>query len=387
MRGTLGRHARSAALGAALLVATGCGPLTIRTWITVDEAASTGFVQLDPPNGNPFPLTRIQGGFLAKVTLDTTQILSSPMRGSIEIEEVRLAARSGAIGRICVWNNPAAPSQGTLSLDLGAGTGRADIDLDLRATTSLSANLPPAELLQPVTFELQGFTLDSLLEAATTGATDGLFATQAGFEGESEILGTPVLFSLDVAVTNGAKPPLISADQLAVLCGSRFDEQGAALFHGLNARGSYLQAKAGDEPLQPLVIALADLGAVEGDTLRIERVGTYSDATLLKDGTDKALSGVFSATPDVLDRSQRARVPGALDAGPDVSTGYLKCLFLLCRIVSTDIPQDFRIDPASGVDVVVPTGASYLIVAPLSPSYAWEDNSGFGFGVDVTVNP
>jgi hypothetical protein len=39
------------------------------------------------------------------------------------------------------------------------------------------------------------------------------------------------------------------------------------------------------------------------------------------------------------------------------------------------------------VDVVVPAGANYLIVAPLSPSYEWKDNSGFGFGVDVTVNP
>jgi hypothetical protein len=381
MRGTL-----AAALGLLLLGATGCGPLTIRTWITVNEATSTGFVQLDPPNGNPFPLTRIQGGFLARVTLDTTQILSSPLRGTIAVEEVRLAARSGAIGRICVWNNPAAPSQGELALDLAAGTGTADIDLDLRATTSLSANLPPAELLQPVTFELQGFTLDALLQAATSGATDGLFATQAGFEGLSEILGVPVLFSLEVDVTNGAKPPLVSADQLQ-FCGSRFDEQGEALFHGLNARGSYLQAKHGDAPLQPLVIALADLAALPGDTLRIERVGTYSDATLLKDGTDTALSGVFSATSEILAADQRARVPGALDAGPDLATGYLKCLLLFCRHVSTDVPEDFRIHPGTGVDVVVPPGAQYLILAPLSPSYAWGDNSGFGFGVDVTVNP
>src|SRR5262245_23875688 len=100
-RGVAGRAGQALALVALLLGATACGPLTIRTWITVDEAHSSGFVQLSPPDGDPFPLNQIQGGFLAKVTLDTSQLLSSPMRGTIEVEEVRLAARSGAIGRVC----------------------------------------------------------------------------------------------------------------------------------------------------------------------------------------------------------------------------------------------------------------------------------------------
>ncbi len=383
-RGTLGRAGQAAALVALLLGATACGPLTIRTWITVDEAASGGFVQL--ADGDPFPITELQGGFLARVTLDTSQLLSSPMRGTIEVEEVRLAMRGGAIGRICVWNNPLAPSPGTLELDLAAGTGSADLSLDLRATTSLSATLPPTVLQQDATFELSGFTLDSLLEAAVSGATDGLFATQTAIESESEIIGIPVLFSLDVAVTNGAKPPLFSAPSL-LFCGSRFEQQGQALFHGLNSRGSYLQAKHGDAPLQPLVVSLAELGAAPGDTLRIARVGTFADETLLKDGNDTPLSGIFSATSEILGPSQRARVPGAVDAGPDVRTGYLKCLLIFCSFNSTDVSQDFRIDPQQGVDVAVPSGANYLIVAPLSPEYWWSDNSGFGFGVDVTVNP
>jgi hypothetical protein len=384
-RGTFERRWLAAALGLLMLGATGCGELTIRTWITVDEAASSGFVQLSPPDGDPFPLDQIRGGFLAKVTLDTNQILSG-LRGTIEVEEVRLAARSGAIGRICVWNNPLAPSPGTLDLDLAAGTGTANLLLDLRATTALSASLPPTELQQEATFELSGFTLDSLLQAALSGATDGLFATQSSIESESEIFGTPVLFHLDVAVTNGAKPPLFLPDQLQ-FCGSRFDTQGPALFHSLNSRGSYLQAKQGDEPLQPLVISLIDVGAVPGDTLHLDRVGTYADVTLLKDGNETALSGIFSATTEIRSPGQRTRVPGAIDAGPDVRTGYLKCLLIFCSFSSTDVPQDFRIDPGSGVDVVVPAGANYLIVAPLSPSYEWKDNSGFGFGVDVTVNP
>src|SRR4029450_4264191 len=82
------------------------------------------------------------------------------------------------------------------------------------------ASPPPAELQQEATFELSGFTLDSLLQAALSGATDGPFATQTAIESEGEIFGVPVLFSL--AVT---KPPLFAADQLQ-FCGSRFDQQG-----------------------------------------------------------------------------------------------------------------------------------------------------------------
>jgi hypothetical protein len=82
----------------------------------------------------------------------------------------------------------------------------------------------------------------------------------------------------------------------------------------------------------------------------------------------------------------RTRVPGAVEAGPNVKTGYWKCLvFPLCVFVSTDVPQDFPV--GSSTEVVVPGGAQYLVLAPLSQAYTWNDNSGFAFGVDVTVNP
>ena len=82
----------------------------------------------------------------------------------------------------------------------------------------------------------------------------------------------------------------------------------------------------------------------------------------------------------------RKRVPGAVDAGPNVKTGYWKCLvFPLCFFVSTDVPEDFPV--AAQTDVVVPPGAQYLVLAPLPPAYTWGDDSGFSFGVDVTVNP
>ena len=107
---------------------------------------------------------------------------------------------------------------------------------------------------------------------------------------------------------------------------------------------------------------------------------------MLKNGTDTALSGLFSATSEVKAASLRKRVPGAVDAGPNVKTGYWKCLiFPLCAFVSTDVPEDFPV--AAQTDVVVPAGAQYLVLAPLPPAYTWGDDSGFSFGVDVTVNP
>ena len=53
---TTGRLALAAAALVALTTLTGCGELTIRTWIKVIEAESTGSVKFDLPNANPFPL-------------------------------------------------------------------------------------------------------------------------------------------------------------------------------------------------------------------------------------------------------------------------------------------------------------------------------------------
>jgi len=55
------------------------------------------------------------------------------------------------------------------------------------------------------------------------------------------------------------------------------------------------------------------------------------DQNELRDGTDKKLSGVFSSSNTVLAANQRARIPGALDAGSDVGTKtYLECFLIFC---------------------------------------------------------
>lgn len=382
-----GRRAAATALAAALLALTGCGPLTIRTWVTVVPEESEGAITIGW--GQPTPMQRVSGGFLAKVVVDTNQVLSGSLQGTMELEDVRLSGFvPGGIGELCAWGDPAGASAGTVTIDLAGGGSTADLVLDLKAHTRLSQTngLAPTDLEQPVSFALgDGLSLEALAGALLSGSADGLFATEAYFEGDSRLGIFPVKFILDLALSNGARPPLFDADLLD-FCAPRFAEQGPALYYGLNSQGSYLRAKPGDSPKAPLVIPLAEVGAAAGDLLRISAAGTYSDELLLSDGSDRRASAVFSSTPDVLAESLTARVPGAVDAGTNVTTpAWLECEFLFCKVVTSNIGQDFRVDPT--VDVVVPAGAEYLIVAPLSPTHWWSDDSGFGFGVAIEVNP
>lgn len=369
-----------------VLATTGCGNLTIRTWIKVVEDQSTGSVEVGPLG--VLPVERIQGGFLSTVQIDTTQILDQPLQGTIVLEDVRIAANQpDLLGPLCVWGDPLATSGGTVTLDLSGGASAADVTLNLLATTQLSEGIgqPPLALSEDATFPLSGVTLDALLAGAEDGSADGLFSTTAAFQGSAEVLGIPAQFDLDLAVTNEATPPLFDADLLS-FCGAHFREQGGDLFYGLNAKSSYLRADDGDRPADPLVIPLAEVGAAPGDVLRLASVGTYSDETILKDGSQTKLGAVFSASDVILDRTERYRVADAIDAGSDFGTGYhLRCFLFFCTKLRTDIAEDFRVDP--GVDVVVPAGASHLVVAPVSRELEWEDDSGFGFGVSVEVNP
>ena len=105
------------------------------------------------------------------------------------------------------------------------------------------------------------------------------------------------------------------------------------------------------------------------------------------DGTDTRLGGVFSSTDEVLDPSVLDRIPGAIDVAPNVNTWVsIVCIWGQCAdLGGDDIPEDFRIDPTR--DIEVPEGAEYLVVAPIDIWRNWQDNTGFGFGVTVEVNP
>jgi len=374
---------------AAALMATGCGNLTIRSWVKVISDQSSGSLSSAALGGQPVPISRLQGGFQGTIVLNT-MTLPGPIKGTIAVEDVRIAGDSAPsiVGAICVWGDPSVASSGTINLDILSSKGSANLTLNIKATAGLSdmLGIPPVQLSQATTFPLNGLGLTQLLNAASSGSGDGLFATSASFEGDTILLGAPATFSLDLQVTNEATPPLFDADLLTT-CGPHFAEQGKDIFYGINSKSSYLLASGTDQPAAPLVIKLADIGAHAGDTLKLARVGTYDDTLELKDGTLTKVGAVFSSSATVNAANQRNRIPGAIDAGTDVTTGsYTKCIIWpFCTTTPTDIAQDFAI--TSGPTVTVPTGAQYLVVAPIPDSLTWGDNSGFGLGVSITVNP
>jgi len=378
---TRARLTLAAAALVALTTLTGCGELTIRTWVKVIESDSTGFVQIGQ---GQFPFTQIQGGFLAKIVVDTSTI-PAPLDGTITLEEIRLAAvEPSVLQYVCAWQNPTLPSTGTVHLDILGGTGTTALTTNLRTVTGFAGGTPTMELSTPTELNLEGDLLNKFLGAADSGAADGLFDTRANFSGTSTIAGIPVIFEMDLGVTNDSTPPLLDPLNLYNCAWYWEPDQGTALYHGVNSKSSYLRAWPGDSPKAPRVIALADIGdgVVPGETLDLGTIGTYADSTTLEDGSKTTMTAVFSSTNELKGTGQRYRIPGAIDAGTDINTGgYTTCFLIFCSFQSSDIAQDFRVDP--GRSVVVPPGAKYLFVAPLPPSRKWADNSGFGFGVDV----
>ena len=378
--GTMRQTALAGAALAALTCLTACGELTIRTWVKVIENDSTGSVTFDLPNSQPLVLERIQGGFLANIVMDTTTI-PLPIEGTLVVEEIRIAAaQAGPLQYICAWANPAMPSTGTVFLDILGGHGSTHVDTHLRTVAGFGGGVI-TEVSTSTDLNLEGDLLTKFLGAADTGSADGLFATRAPFLGTSNLGGIPVIFNLDLGVTNDTTPPVFDEDH-AYNCTFYFEEQGTALYHGVNPKSSYLRAWPGDNPRAPRIISLADLGVAPGDTLPLDTIGAYAELLELQDGGKTAMTAVFSSTNQLLGTDKQKRIPGAIEAGTDINTGgFLKCFLIFCSFQSSEITQDFRVDP--GVDVVVPAGANYLFVAPLPASRKWGDNSGFGFGVDA----
>jgi hypothetical protein len=353
--------------GSAFAVAmSGCGVLSIESWVVIDGAKSSGTFSIN--GAAPSPLSDLQGGFLGLIQVDTTS-LPGPLSGPLSVEDVRIAV-AGPFGQeICISADAAHPSTGTVSLNVLAGSGSATLNLNLLAS-ALGVETP---LSQSASLNLSGVSLTTLLNASTSGSAAGLFDTTTTFNSMTTILGLNVAFDLSLTVTNQETlPPL---DATAATCAQQFAANGLAsgLFYGINSKSSYLQASFGDNPAAPLVIALSDIGAVPGNTLEITRIGTFANSLSLKDGNLTQVTGVFSSTNVVLGNSSRNRVPGAVQsAAPQINTGFFN-----------NIPQDFLIDPS--VSVVIPPGAAYLVVAPLSPDLQWSNDSGFGLGVALKL--
>jgi len=380
-----------AALGLTAALATGCGEMTTRTWVTIDEEASGGFVEF-ALLGNPpteYPMTKLQGGFLVEVTLDTSE-LPGPMHGRIKMTDVRIAGRvQGPIGRLCTFGDPLGESGGPLVIDVLAGTAESSMFLDAYAATEISDLLAlgvvPFE--QEIDFDLgSAFDMVAFFEAFLSGSVDGLFSTESTIASTMNVIGVEADFEMNAVVTNGTRPPSYGVG-LFSYCESYFAGQGVgeSYVEFLNVKSSYLRRSGADQPVAPAVIPLARVGAAPGDVLQISPVGTYSRVFQLRDGADTKLGAVFSATDEVLPASQLFRIPGAIEAGADVNTWpSIVCFLGICQDKGgDDILQDFRVDPQ--VTVTVPAGAQYLVVAPIDDARFYGDNTGLGFGVRIDV--
>jgi len=353
---------------------SGCGMLSISSWVVIDGAKSSGSVSI---NGGPAQaLTDLQGGFLGLISVDTTKLLQGPLTGPISVEDVRIANGS-PFGTVCISADASKPSTGTVSLNVLAGQGSATLDLNLIAT----ALGQQAKISQAANLDLSGVSVTTLLNAITSGSAAGLFDTTASFSSSTTILGLPVAFDLTLAVTNEETlPPL---DASAASCAGQFATNGLpqGLFYGLNSKSSYLIASNGDTPKPPLVISLSDVGAVPGNKLQITRLGTFADKLLLSNGNLTQVSGLFSSSNTVLGTNMQFRVPGAIQSAAPMF--FTPIIFKGFFIQPTDIPQDFLIDPS--ITVVVPNGAKFLVVAPFSPDLVWGNDTGFDLGVALQV--
>lgn len=135
-------------------------------------------------------------------------------------------------------------------------------------------------------------------------------------------------------------------------------------------RSTYLRTSPTDESDPAPAYRLAGLGTglQPGTTIHLERLGEYQYRDIDPDSVRYRIIAVFSATDTLLARSQRARVPGAIDAGADFVT-----MPSFRDGGATDIPEDFAI--LDTTTVVIPEGAAYIFVSP--------DDDRYGDNLDV----
>jgi len=127
----------------------------------------------------------------------------------------------------------------------------------------------------------------------------------------------------------------------------------------ISPRGTYLRADSGGEGVDPpSVVDLQTNGFSGGDTILISFNGSINVYGTTDYDTIESLIGVFSSNNTLLSISVADRVPGAIDAGNDISTPQTYFTH-----ENTDIPEDFQITPSTGFSIKVPQNAKYLFIA------------------------
>ncbi len=148
----------------------------------------------------------------------------------------------------------------------------------------------------------------------------------------------------------------------------------------LNPRATYLRTN-NDSPLAPLILDLGSLGLAPGDWLRIESTGGFR---YINGGQDnyRSLIAVFSASATLLATNVQQRVPDAIAAGPEFTSGGTYSGGL-----PIDVPQDFFCSRnlwADHVEVQIPAGASHLFIGTHDSLYNDNVDPNGDYGAIVT---
>jgi hypothetical protein len=129
-------------------------------------------------------------------------------------------------------------------------------------------------------------------------------------------------------------------------------------------------------------IVLSEIGISGGDTIQLEMLGDWYDGHAGYDGDVSSMDvvsemiGVFSNSSTLLSPNILTRVPGALDAGAQITTWNT-----LFGGLSTDIPGDFGIN---NTFLQVPFGATHLFVSAHDIYYSDNSDPDGDFAVRIT---
>lgn len=164
----------------------------------------------------------------------------------------------------------------------------------------------------------------------------------------------------------------------ALLLGGLATPQAAlADFFPLSARSTFLRTANDEGALAPAIVELDGLGVSGGDTISLRVVGTYRYNSLF--GASDAVLGVFSSSSILLGGEQAHRVPDAIQIDSIVFT--VPTYFWN---QSTEINEDFVLNGATKIHVMVPEGATHLFLGTHDSFYS-DNVTGAGFGVEVAA--
>ncbi|MCP5069755.1 MAG: hypothetical protein GY946_24570 [bacterium] len=379
----LTRNAQILGLALMATAAVGCGnPLTVTTWLELAPGSQMEVL------GNVTPL---QGGVFTRIDVDMSDLLH--LTGTIQVEQVRIAGEGGLFGSLCLRKDTLNGLPGSFSFDVLTNTQIVDFPFATIASSTFLDTFGMGEIASLASPAGLQFPTDLALFAPVfeTGSMDGVVNLPVTLEQELEIVeGMAVPAVVDLVLVSSSQPPVIDGAALLDYCEPKWALQGEPLPYVINPKGTYLHHVNETNPQPPLVIDLAEIDVLPGDTLRITREGRWEG---FFQGNQQRVAAVFSSTDQLNPvvppaiawvnfwhwlTFQSNRVPGAIEAGLNVVTPLTFAYWN-----RTDIPQDFEI--TGTVEVVVPGNAQYLFLSPIDIAYS--DNITSSLRVSLSVEP